>query len=273
MAPAAERERSRSPPAAAKPEPKTLGTTWMSEKDAGSVPLPKPGKSVAPFTYQGDEVPRGLLASGKVGTKRDASGADGDYFGCDFVRRDCAVTNGRGKGFNLDDNGFQLVDHNIEHIDYFNNEKTVSDYYPMCCELVKRMTGAETVYAFDHNVRSKAKAEAEKKVDGGNAIQGPAFVVHNDYSSTSAPVDDLLKGRWALINDHQWSYFPEMTRDEAVLLKVWDSAGEAFKTAPGKSVPATFSFHSAFEDPSSKPDAEDRESVEVRTIAFFPAES
>ncbi|CAE8659593.1 unnamed protein product, partial [Polarella glacialis] len=204
MAPAAERERSRSPPADAKPEPKTLGTTWLSEKDAGSVPLPKPGESVtAPFTYQGDEVPRGLLASGKVGTKRDASGADGEfwssgaegvgiqsercYFGCDFVRRDCAVTNGRGKGFNLDDNGFQLVDHNIEHIDYVNNEKTVSDYYPMCCELVKRMTGAETVYAFDHNVRSKAKAEAKKKVDGGNAIQGPAFVVHNDYSSTSAP--------------------------------------------------------------------------------------
>ncbi|CAE8734280.1 unnamed protein product [Polarella glacialis] len=353
---AAARERSRSPPADAKAAAakKDLGQLWGV--NVGSVPVPKPGESVtAPFTYQGDEVPRGLLASGKVGTKRDGSGSDGDYFGCDFVRRDCTVTNGRGRGFNLDNHGFQLVDSGIEHTEYFNNDKVLNEYYPKCCELGKRMTGAETVYAFDHNLRSKAMSDAKKMVDGGNAVQGPAFVVHNDYSVVSAPrrardlalppkmndtlrpllgdtplidptkIDELLKGRWAIINvwrnirttpvqklplglcegptipmsdvitfeihyadrvgenyfaahskEHQWFYFPEITRDEAVLLKCWDSAGEAFAPkdgSTGKTVPATFSFHSAFEDPSSKADAEDRESVEVRTIAFFPAES
>jgi len=75
--------------------------------------------------------------------------------------------------------------------------------------------------------------------------------------------------------DHRWFYFPFATRDEAILLKCWDSAGAAFAPPGGKiaesggRVPATFAFHSAFEDPSTPLDAEDRESIEVRTLAFF----
>ena len=34
-------------------------------------------------------------------------------------------------------------------------------------------------------------------------------------------------------------------------------------------VPATFSLHSAFVDPQSPANAADRESIEVRTVAFF----
>eukprot|EP00933_Yihiella_yeosuensis_P050552 TRINITY_DN48359_c0_g1_i1.p1 TRINITY_DN48359_c0_g1~~TRINITY_DN48359_c0_g1_i1.p1 ORF type:complete len:362 (+),score=46.45 TRINITY_DN48359_c0_g1_i1:38-1087(+) len=340
-------DRSRSP-ARTKP----IGALWTANEGASaSVPPPGPGESVvAPFTYQGDAVPKGLLATGKVGTKRDGTGSDGEYFGCDFVRRDCKVTNGRGRSFNLDDHGFQLADHVIDHIDYYNEDEVLRKYYPLCCDLVKRMTGAKTCFAFDHNVRSKALSEAKKGLKGGNAVQGPAFVVHNDYSTVSAPrrvrdlstppklndtlrpllgetplvdpskVEDLLKGRWAIINvwrnikktpvqklplglcegptvknsdiitfeihyadrigenyfaahseSHEWFYFPEIQRDEAILLKCWDSAGEAFASPDfsGSKVPATFSFHSAFEDPSSKAGAEDRESIEVRTLAFF----
>lgn len=69
---------------------------------------------------------------------------------------------------------------------------------------------------------------------------------------------------------HKWFYFPRMTRDEVMLLKCWDSRGVDFlgpKDAP--SVPATFSLHSAFDDPATRPDAPDRESIEVRTVAFF----
>jgi len=61
---------------------------------------------------------------------------------------------------------------------------------------------------------------------------------------------------------HRWRYFPEMTRDEAVLIKCYDSA---------KDGRARFSLHSAFMDPTSAPDAPPRESIEIRTFAFFDA--
>lgn len=60
--------------------------------------------------------------------------------------------------------------------------------------------------------------------------------------------------------DHQWHYFPAMTRDEAVLIKCYDSE---------KDGRARFSLHSAFDDPTSPPDARPRQSIEVRTLAFW----
>ncbi len=60
--------------------------------------------------------------------------------------------------------------------------------------------------------------------------------------------------------DHQWHYFPAMTRDEAILIKCYDSA---------KDGRARFSLHSAFDDPSSPAMPRPRQSIEVRTFAFF----
>jgi hypothetical protein len=60
--------------------------------------------------------------------------------------------------------------------------------------------------------------------------------------------------------DHQWHYFPRMTRDEAILIKCYDSA---------KDGRARFSLHSAFEDPTSPANAKPRQSIEVRAFAFF----
>ena len=59
---------------------------------------------------------------------------------------------------------------------------------------------------------------------------------------------------------HRWYYFPEMQRDEAVLIKCYDSMRD------GR---ARFSLHAAFEDPTSPADAPPRESIEIRTFAFF----
>ncbi|MDE2121861.1 MAG: methyltransferase [Betaproteobacteria bacterium] len=59
---------------------------------------------------------------------------------------------------------------------------------------------------------------------------------------------------------HRWYYFPLMGPDKALLLKTYDSMDD------GR---ARFMGHSAFEDPSSPPDAPRRESIEVRTMAFF----
>ena len=59
---------------------------------------------------------------------------------------------------------------------------------------------------------------------------------------------------------HHWWYFPHMTQDHAILLKTYDSETD------GR---ARFIGHSAFENPDTPSDAPMRESIEIRTIAFF----
>jgi hypothetical protein len=59
--------------------------------------------------------------------------------------------------------------------------------------------------------------------------------------------------------DHQWFYVPRMQSNEALLLKCSDTA---------TSVPARFTPHSAFVDPTTPSDARPRESIEVRTLVF-----
>lgn len=58
---------------------------------------------------------------------------------------------------------------------------------------------------------------------------------------------------------HQWWYFPKITPKKVILLKTYES----------ESGMAQFVGHSAFKDPTSPPNAPARESVEIRTIAFF----
>ena len=59
---------------------------------------------------------------------------------------------------------------------------------------------------------------------------------------------------------HEWWYFPKMTPEQVILLKTYDSETD------GR---ARFVGHSAFEDPTTPPDAPFRESIEIRTMAFF----
>ncbi len=59
---------------------------------------------------------------------------------------------------------------------------------------------------------------------------------------------------------HRWYYFPQMQPDQALLLKTYESATD------GR---ARFIGHTAFEDPNTPADAQKRESIEVRTMAFF----
>ena len=73
----------------------------------------------------------------------------------------------------------------------------------------------------------------------------------------------------------RWYYYPKMTREEALLIKQWDSAGTlarsdgALSDGSAASAPCTFSFHSAFEDPASPLDAPDRWSIEVRCMVIY----
>jgi hypothetical protein len=60
--------------------------------------------------------------------------------------------------------------------------------------------------------------------------------------------------------EHRWYYFPNMQRHEAVVFKTFDSI---------KDGRARWTAHTAFDDPTSPPDAPPRESIEMRTLAFY----
>jgi hypothetical protein len=63
---------------------------------------------------------------------------------------------------------------------------------------------------------------------------------------------------------HQWFYVPDMQPDEALLLKCYDSETD------GR---ARFAPHTAFEDPTAPADVLPRESIELRTLVFHPAQA
>jgi hypothetical protein len=58
----------------------------------------------------------------------------------------------------------------------------------------------------------------------------------------------------------RWYWFPHMRPDEALVFKVYESL---------KDGRARWTAHTAFADPTSPPDARPRESIEIRTLAFF----
>ena len=60
--------------------------------------------------------------------------------------------------------------------------------------------------------------------------------------------------------EHRWYWFPHMRPDEALVFKTFESM---------KDGRARFTAHTAFEDPTTPPHARPRESIEIRTLAFF----
>jgi hypothetical protein len=58
--------------------------------------------------------------------------------------------------------------------------------------------------------------------------------------------------------EHRWYYFPDMQPDEILVFKQWDSDESNARCVP----------HSAFVDPTSRPDPVPRTSIEVRVFAL-----
>jgi hypothetical protein len=58
----------------------------------------------------------------------------------------------------------------------------------------------------------------------------------------------------------RWYWFPRMRREEALVFKTYDSLRGGV---------ARWTAHTAFDDPTSPPNARPRESIEIRTLAFF----
>ena len=106
----------------------------------------------------------------------------------------------------LDGHGFALVRNRSRVGDFYDAEEVKEIYYPEVAELVGRVTGADKVVVFDHNVRSAPMAER-----GENNAAKPVKYVHNDYTEKSAPervrdlvdeaeAEERLSHRFAFIN-------------------------------------------------------------------------
>ena len=132
-----------------------------------------------------------------------------------------------------------------------------------------------------NRVREHLPAEADELLKGRvqvinlwRPIRGPVRDAPLALcDATSVAADDLIASDLIYPNrsgetysvkfnpDHRWFYFPEMTADEALLLKCYDSATD------GR---ARFAPHTAFIDPSTPRDALPRESIELRALVFHP---
>ena len=316
--------------------------------------------TTAALNYLDASIPSSLRRNGRLRLRRDRDGSDSGFEGVVVDRRTVELNDGRVAGCTLARHGFELRTRPLADpgLDFLAAEPVVSDYYADCAELVREASGAARVYAFDHNVRSAAGKDAKERIEGGQEVQGPARIVHGDYTLTSAPdrlrqlasapsendtYEPLLepgatlvqpeeaeraieRGRFAFINvwrniddapvesdplvlcaagsvtpadlavfelhyadrigenyfskwapSHAWHLFPRVERDEALLIKQWDSAGPLARsegaTGDGEEpdAPCTFSFHTAYFDPETMSDARPRWSIEVRCVALYGA--
>ena len=167
----------------------------------------------------------------------------------------------------------------------------VFDHNVRCGTMAKRgENGAREPVKFAHNdytlksgpqrVRDLLPAEAEQllkhhfaEINVWRPIRGPVeesplavcdatSMSLQDFIATDLKYRDRTGEVYSVAYNpnHRWFYFPRMERDEALLLKCYDS------TDDGR---ARFTAHTGIDDPTSRPDAAPRESIEVRTLLFF----
>ncbi|MEM9176964.1 MAG: CmcJ/NvfI family oxidoreductase [Myxococcota bacterium] len=314
--------------------------------------------TLATLNYLDASIESSLRRTGKLLLRRDLDGSDSGFEGVTFEKREVELHDGRAAGCSLARHGFEVRVHPLADpaFDFLKDEPVVTAYYADCAALIREATGAAQVYAFDHNVRSAAGKASKERIDGGQEVQGPARVVHGDYTLTSAPdrlrqlarppgsndtyapllapgetlipeadaEHAIAEGRYAFINvwrniddapvesdplvlcaadsveppdlavfelhysdrigenywskwapRHAWYTYPGLERDEALLIKQWDSAGPLARSEGAKGdaeapdEPCTFSFHTAYFDPETMATARPRWSIEVRCIAIY----
>ena len=119
-----------------------------------------------------------------------------------------SILNGRQatESFDLDQQGFELVDQNTAVTNFFDDTQISSIYEAEMVDLLTNLTGATKVHVFDHTRRADSRSMREEKV-----VREPAGVIHNDYTAASAAkrvrdlfspdeAEDLLSRRFAIIN-------------------------------------------------------------------------
>lgn len=209
----------------------------------------------------------------------------------------------------LDREGFELRPRRSRVRDFYDAEEVRREYYAEVEALVREATGATRVHVFDHNTRNghheagvrlpvryahndytlrsgpqrvrdllghEASGLLERRfavVNVWRPIRGPVLDAPlaicdaqtlglGDFVATDLRYPDRTGEVYSVrYNPNQrWYYFPRMETDETLLLKCFDSSEDGG---------ARFSAHSAFDDLTAPDGAPPRESIEVRTLAFF----
>ncbi len=213
---------------------------------------------------------------------------------------------GRASEFSLDRNGFALLQAPSAEMAFTDEAAITGAYYDECAAIVRQATGAARVVVFDHTLRGPdmprepvlrvhndyTEKSAPQRVrdllpdEADKLLQG-RYVFINVWRPIAHPVRDTplalcdapsftdadlimtdlvytdRLGEIASVRHnpaHRWVFFSAMTPAEIVLIKCHDTALD------GR---ARISFHSAFVDPTAPADATPRQSIEIRTIAFF----
>ncbi|MEJ0020760.1 MAG: CmcJ/NvfI family oxidoreductase [Acetobacteraceae bacterium] len=215
---------------------------------------------------------------------------------------------GRESEFTLDRNGFTLLHAPTAVHDFYSEDEVKRVYYPEVERLLRDRLGASRVFVFDHGVRNAGLdggREPSRRVHNDHTVNSAPRRVRDHLG---ADAEELLKHRFGVVNvwrpirgpvldsplalcdartftdadliasdlvyphvrgetssvefkpEHRWYYFSQMQRDEVLLIRVHDSANDDR---------ARLSFHTSFENPTA-PGAPPRESIEVRTLVFFP---
>jgi hypothetical protein len=168
-----------------------------------------------------------------------------------------------------------VFDHQVRNIQLSKQgEKNAREYVSMVHNDYTAKSGPRRI--LDH----LSKAEAEERlrhrfaeINVWRPIRGPIesnplavcdaqSIAPNDFVPTDFVYRDKVGEvyRFTYNPDHRWFYFPRLERNEVILLKCYDSKDD------GR---ARFSAHSAFDDPTTPPDAPPRESIEVRALVFW----
>ena len=148
---------------------------------------------IGSFNYLKPSVEHSLYRNGKVLARRDRDGSDAGWEGVHLEARQVAVHDARALGdrqaCTLERHGFEMRRAPLPRrdLDFFDHGQVVRTYYPQCEAAVREATGAAMVAAFDHNVRSAQGKRSRRRLAGGQQVQGPAHVVHGDYTLTSGP--------------------------------------------------------------------------------------
>lgn len=213
-------------------------------------------------------------------------------------------------GLDLDREGFALLQRPSVVRDFADGALIREAYYEESARIVAEATGASRVEVFDHTVRLHSEGAPRQPVtrvhndytlksgpqrvrdlmgeeaDGllqrrfqivnvWRPINGPAVdmplavcdarsVGLEDFVASDLVYRDRKGETYAVRHSprHQWFYAPEMSEDEVLLLKCYDSVED------GR---ARFTAHAAFADPTAPAGVKPRESIEIRTLAFFDA--
>jgi len=107
--------------------------------------------------------------------------------------------------FSLDKTGFEIVKLESKEKEFVDEDAIKNVYYKEVEELLKKATGGNRVFIFDHTVR-----RATPSTPQAISLRGPVQRVHIDQSYNAGPsrvkhhlpelADELLQGRYQIIN-------------------------------------------------------------------------